>query len=561
MSRQAPLLRVRGLVKYFYEGDSLLDRALGGDPTPVKAVDGISFDIHQGETLGLVGESGCGKSTAGQTLLRLQEPTDGRVEFALDRDGEPAGELENVYELDGDRLTEFRRGAQILFQDPFSSLNPRITIGETVKEPLGVHGWPETDPTVRTTAALTTDGISPDRVTVTIADDIDKIVDPADGLARATVTVEPLSSNRNNGAVPEDRDDRSVSTVALGGQTYRVTVAEQLAVDAVVVDDRLALEVTIGRSDEQLRRDRARYLLERVGLSEDQFDRYPREFSGGQRQRIGIARALNPDFLVLDEPTSALDVSVQAQILNLLEELQAEFGLTYLLISHDLSVISHICDRVAVMYLGEIVEIGPTAEIFADPHHPYTQALLESVPRASIEERDRAVDPLAGDVPSPRDPPSGCRFRTRCPEVIQPAKLDLEQSVYRSIMDLRGRIEREEIDLHAVWDRVADGHPATQSRFGGPDEQYREDYAGAVADQLASQFLDAELTQPHETRVREALEQLVYDEWNTAAATLREHYESVCERTAPTLPEGSHVAACHLRDPPKEEQPAVPDTE
>ncbi len=414
-----PLVQVDGLRKYFWENDSVVDRLLGGDPVAVKAVDGISFDVYRGETLGLVGESGCGKSTAGETLLRLQEPTEGSVHV----DGK------SVYDLEGADLTAFRRQAQVVFQDPFSSLDPRMTIGEIVRQPLDIH-------------------------------DV---------------------------GTPEERLER--------------------------VSD----------------------LLERVGLSADQLERYPHEFSGGQRQRIGIARALalEPDFLVLDEPTSALDVSVQAQVLNLLAELQSEFDLTYLLISHNLSVIRHICDRVAVMYLGELVEIGPVEELFADPKHPYTKALLESVPRASTDERERDRETISGDVPSPRDPPSGCRFRTRCPAVIPPADLEVDQPAYRAIMDLRGRLERRDVSFESIDETAEIGSV--------PDAD-----VSRVASALKSHLLDRELPQEDDDVVEEALSRLAGDGWEAATDLLRIRYESVCEQRRPELGAEDHPVACHL---------------
>jgi peptide/nickel transport system ATP-binding protein len=331
VTADGPLLAVEDLEKYYFEQDTLVDRLLGREPVSVKAVDGVSFHVEKGETLGLVGESGCGKSTTGETVLRLREATDGEVRF----DGE------DLLSMGKSQLTEFRRRAQVVFQDPFSSLDPRMTAGDVITEPLKIH----------------------------------RIANAAD------------------------------------------------------------------------RRERAKELLERVGLSADQIDRYPHEFSGGQRQRIGIARALalEPEFVVLDEPVSALDVSVQAQVLNLLEDLQEDFGLTYLFIAHDLSVVRHISDRVAVMYLGEIVETGPVDRIFEDPGHPYTQALLESVPRAATDEQGRRVETLRGDVPSPRNPPSGCRFHTRCPHAREvcresaPASYDVAEdqraTCYRVLED------------------------------------------------------------------------------------------------------------------------------
>ncbi|MDQ3906925.1 MAG: dipeptide ABC transporter ATP-binding protein [Acidobacteriota bacterium] len=288
------LVRVRGLFKHF---------PVAGSDDVVRAVDGVTFDIYRGETLGLVGESGRGKSTVGRCLLRLIEPTRGEVYF----------EDEDVLSLSGKDLRALRREMQIIFQDPYASLNPRMKVRDIVGEPLLVHG---------------------------------------------------VGSKRE-------------------------------------------------------RRERVAELLAKVGLDPGYMNRFPHEFSGGQRQRIGIARALalNPKLIVADEPVSALDVSVQAQVVNLLEDLQREFNLTYLFISHGLAVVEHISDRVAVMYLGRIVEIASAADLYANPLHPYTRALLSAIPIPDPErKRERIV--LHGDVPTPINPPRGCRFHTRCPEAI-----------------------------------------------------------------------------------------------------------------------------------------------
>ncbi|MFE0364018.1 ABC transporter ATP-binding protein [Streptomyces griseoaurantiacus] len=299
VGRGEPILQVRNLKKHFpLTRGILFKRQIGA----VKAVDGISFDLHQGETLGIVGESGCGKSTVAKLLMNLERATAGEVFY----------KGQDITKLSGRALTAVRRNIQMVFQDPYTSLNPRMTVGDIIGEPFDIH--PEVAP----------------------------------------------------------KGDR---------------------------------------------RRRVRELLDVVGLNPEYINRYPHQFSGGQRQRIGIARglALNPEIIICDEPVSALDVSVQAQVINLMEALQDEFNLSYIFIAHDLSIVRHISDRVGVMYLGRMAEIGTDEQIYEHPTHPYTQALLSAVPVPdpdAREHRERII--LSGDVPSPANPPSGCRFRTRC---------------------------------------------------------------------------------------------------------------------------------------------------
>jgi peptide/nickel transport system ATP-binding protein len=429
-----PILSVRDLEKHYPVTKGILSRQVGA----VRAVDGISFDIYPGETLGLVGESGCGKSTAASSIIRLEEPTGGEVIFnGGDRTTatrrEDGTHPNDVTEFSKAELKAFRRGAQMIFQDPSSSFDPRQTVGSSISEMLLVHGM-------------------------------------------------------------QDRHRRRA-----------------------IVED----------------------LLERVNMSAEDYDRYPHEFSGGQKQRIALARALvlNPDLVIADEPVSALDVSVQAEVLSLLDELQEEFGLSVLLISHDMGVVQEVCDRVAVMYLGEIVEIGETAEIFRDPQHPYTEALVSAVPTPNPYTQRTDIQ-LRGTVPNPANPPSGCRFHTRCHRVIQSSEYDLEQAQWRGVLNLRGEVESGALEIDKVRQSAAVSEDVEPSAVDNR----------AVREQIRTEFdLPAELPDREAEQVlSDALTALVSGDQSRAADLLSSEFVTPCEETKPEFTDhgDGHRSSC-----------------
>lgn len=410
----SPLIRIKGLKTYY--GAQRLFRS-----DAVKAVDGVDLDIYPGETVGLVGESGCGKTTLGRTLLGLETATDGRV-ICDDTD---------VTSYTDNELDRWRQRSQMVFQDPDSSLNDRMTVGAIIREPLDVHEW----------------------------------------------------------QTSQDRREKVIE------------------------------------------------LLDAVNLRKEHFYRYPHQFSGGQRQRIGIARALalEPDFVILDEPTSALDVSVQAQILNLLDDLQDDYGLTYLLISHDLSVVEHLCDRVAVMYLGKLMEVGPTEEIFANPQHPYTKALLSAIPEADPTSTKMQVT-LRGTPPSPRYPPSGCNFNTRCPMKIRPNKYeDLDHEIWESI-ELFRAVLRERSRTERSLREIAREKLGLAVRFNDLEEI------------LSEIFKDEYVPSEVDDHLQHAVN-LSDDSVNDALEYLSSEFGSVCESEIPddyAVGETTHQSHCHL---------------
>lgn len=458
-----PVLSVRNLKKHYPIRKGVISRQVG----VAKAVDGISFDIYPGETFGLVGESGCGKSTAAEAIIRLEEPTDGEVIFhgseqlgaseqtadrgVIDRirrlirrneapsSGGNGAHPNDVTKFNRHQLKAFRREAQMVLQDPSSSFNPRMTAGQTIGEMLLVHGM----------------------------------------------------------------------------------------------------------RDRTMRREIVQDLLEQVGLSASDYDRFPHEFSGGQKQRLGLARALvlNPDLIIADEPVSALDVSIQAEILSLLDQLQEKYGLSILIISHDLSVIKQVCDRVAVMYLGDIVEVAETDELFDNPQHPYTEALLSSVPTPDPTEKIEGIE-LTGEVPDPSNPPRGCSFHTRCHRVIQPDGVSIEQSVWRSLMDLTEHAAKGHIDPEAIRDAVVsmdtDIDERDQVELHQFDQRLRDDY------NIPSTIGDHDLDEV----VSEASELFYHEDTDVAVSLLTESIVSPCQETSPeerVIGDG-HRVKCHLVD-------------
>ncbi|EMA29339.1 oligopeptide/dipeptide ABC transporter ATPase [Halobiforma nitratireducens JCM 10879] len=434
------LLEVDGLKKYFDQDSGLLS-GVSFDPDSfppvsvgqdhVKAVDDVNFEIRRGETLGLVGESGCGKSTLGRTILRLLEPTDGSIYF----------KGEDLADLSGEQLRQKRSEIQMIFQDPQSSLDPRMKIGQIIEEPMRAHGM----------------------------------------------------------------------------------------------------------LDDEGREARAKELLEKVGLDPHHYNRHPHAFSGGQRQRVNLARALsvNPDFVVCDEPVSALDVSIQAQVLNTMEELQEEFGLTYLFIAHDLSVIRHISDRVAVMYLGNVVELAEKEELFENPQHPYTEALLDSIPVPDPRESD-ARGVLEGEVPSPVNPPSGCRFRTRCPRLIAPDEYEWTDEEWYHTRAFMRAVKRRTFEPMAAAEIEAEFFGGDLPR-GDPGEIVQRAIELVASDRSAG---DGESGGESDAEV-------IGDpnvDWERATDLLLESFaeRSICAQERPAYEIESehgtetHFAACHL---------------
>ncbi|WP_276300716.1 ABC transporter ATP-binding protein [Halorussus lipolyticus] len=438
MDRNAdPLVEVENLSKWFDMSQGVMDRLMGREPTPVKAVNDVSFTINEGDIMGIAGESGCGKTTLGKLLVQLHEPTKGSIHF----DGKDITDMSNSEEQ------EFRKRVQMIFQDPFESLNPRMTVFQSVVEPLRINDM-------------------------------------------------------------------------YGGYNER--------------------------------RERVIEVLNEVGLSpaEAYLNEFPKELSGGELQRVAIARALvvNPDFIVCDEPVSMLDVSIRAGVLNLMKDLQDEYGLTYVFISHDLSLIRYMCDRTAIMYLGDIIEQGPTDDVVMDPKHPYTEALFDAVPEVAPDaERHRAN--VTGEVPNPRNPPSGCRFHPRCSEIIPPSDWTGSQPAFRRAFQFKRKILTEQLGPEDVQTSAETaGDRATEELLEhGLTLEIPEEHRPDVATGADVDLRQLELPSDAEQTLREAAERVVNEDMDGAREVLDGEFPTVCEQDHPELrTAGDQITACHL---------------
>ena len=434
-----PLVEVEGVRKLFDTSQGIVDTILGREPQPVRAVDGVSFDIRRGDTVGIAGESGCGKTTLGKLLVKLYEPTEGTIRF----DGRDITGMTNEDEA------EFRKRVQMIFQDPFESLNPRMTVFNTIEEPLKING---------------------------------------------------------------------------------------------MIDD-------YGE-----RRERVKRVLNDVGLgpAEVYLDAFPDELSGGERQRVAIARALvvDPDFVVCDEPVSMLDVSIRAGVLNLMKDLQDEYGLTYLFISHDLSLIRYMCDRAGIMYLGNMIEQGPTDDIITDPKHPYSEALFDAVPDVELGDERRRAN-ATGEVPSPRNPPSGCRYHPRCAHVIPPDDWTGSQEAFRRALQFKLKIEREEIGPETVDDADA-ADPTEELVAHGLTLDVPEEYRSEAEIESGGRRVDlrrVDLPERARTALFDAAGALNDGDREGALDALDGVITSVCETEYPyPRSAGSRSVECHLYD-------------
>ncbi|ESP89400.1 ABC transporter ATP-binding protein [Candidatus Halobonum tyrrellensis] len=432
-----PLVEVENVRKLFDLSQGIVDTVLGREPQPVRAVDGVSFEIQRGDTIGIAGESGCGKTTLGKLLVKLYEPTEGTIRF----DGREITDLTNEEER------EFRQRVQMIFQDPFESLNPRMTVFNTVEEPL-------------------------------------KINDMADSY------------------------------------------------------------------DE--RRRRVKEVLEDVGLgpADVYLDAFPDELSGGERQRVAIARALvvDPDFVVCDEPVSMLDVSIRAGVLNLMKRLQDEYGLTYLFISHDLSLIRYMCGRAGIMYLGNMIEKGPTDDIITDPKHPYSEALFDAVPDVALGDERRRAN-ATGEVPSPRNPPSGCRYHPRCAHVIPPDDWTGSQDAFRRALQFKLKVERSDIGPETV-DGSDTSDPTRELVEHGLTLDVPEEYRSETEMETGGSRVDltaVDLPSDAREALFDAAEALNGGDRDAALGALDGVVTTVCEREYPEpRTAGSRSVECHL---------------